>query len=135
MNKSAKLFETTPNYRAIFKLAAFQALATLVVCCGVYVYFDTREALSALFGGLVATTMNLFMAGRLFGVSRILKIRSMHANEALIRFYISVVLKILFTLTMMVFFIVVIEVSILSFIVTYLIAAVIVNLCFLLLDS
>lgn len=135
MKKSAQLFETTPNHRAIFKLAAFQALATLMVCCGLYFYFDTREALSALFGGLVATTMNLFMAGRLFGVSRILKIRSMHANEALVRFYISVVLKILFTLAMMVIFIVVIKVSVLPFITMYLIAAVIVNLCFLLLNS
>ncbi len=119
----------------MFKLSALQALSAVVFSLGVYFCFDAREALSALFGGLIATTMNLFMASRLFGANRIAKVREVSAPETLVRFYISVVLKILFTLVAMVFFIAVIEVSILPFIISYLITAVIVNLCFFLLKT
>jgi len=56
----------------------------------------------------------------------------MSANERLARFYASAILKVLFTLLMMGILIAVIKVSMLPFIIAYLIAAVIVNLLFLL---
>ena len=62
-------------------------------------------------------------------------LRSVAPGEALVRFYITAILKIIFTLAMMVIFIVVIEVSILPFIISYLIAAVIVNLLYIYLEA
>ncbi|GAA6136789.1 hypothetical protein NBRC116583_05360 [Arenicella sp. 4NH20-0111] len=135
MNKTKRKFEHETNHGAMFRLAALQAFGTMVFALSMYYCFDLREALSAFFGGLVATTMSLFMATRLFGAYRISLLREVAAGEALIRFYISVVLKMIFTLAMMTIFIVVIEVSILPFIIAYLIAAVIVNLLFLYLDA
>lgn len=135
MNQNAHKFEHQTNPGAMFRLAALQALGTVVFSLGMYFCFDLREALSSLFGGSIATMMNLFMAARLFGAFRISKLREVPAGEALVRFYISVVLKMIFTLAMMVIFIVVIKVSVLPFIIAYLITAVIVNLLFLYFDA
>ena len=135
MNEEALKFERQTNPGAMLKLASLQAIGTVVFSLGLYYCFDAREALSGLFGGLTATVMSLFMAGRLFASYRISRLRDVPPGETLLRFYLSVVLKILFTLAMMGIFIVVIEVSILPFIIAYLIAAIIVNLCFLLVDA
>lgn len=123
------------NPKAMLKLAGLQAFFTLVFSLGLWFCFDLREALSALFGGLVAASMTFFMAWRLFASHRISKLRAVEPGETLIRFYISAVLKIVFTLAMMVMFIVVIEVSILPFILAYLVAAILVNMLFLLWDA
>ena len=65
---------------------------------------------------------SLYSAGRLFTTKQ-----GASASERLARFYASVVLKIIFTLAMMVICITVLKVSLLPFIIAYLIAAVIVN--------
>lgn len=135
MNQPTQEFEKHTSPTALLKLALLQAVGTLFFCLGLYYCFDTREALSGLFGGLTATTMNFFMAARLFAAHRVANIRQVPAGEALVRFYISVVLKILFTLAVMVFFIIVIKVSILPFIVAYLLIAVIVNLLYLYIEA
>jgi len=135
MNEEARKFESQTKPGAMLKLASLQAIGTVVFSLGLYYCFDTREALSALFGGLIATVMSLFMAGRLFASYRISTLRDVPPGEALIRFYISAVLKILFTLAMMGICIIVIGVSILPFIIAYLIAAVIVNILFVLFDA
>jgi len=135
MNEEAPKFESQTKPSAILKLACLQAIGTVVFSLSLYYCFDTREALSALLGGFVATVMSLFMAGRLFASYRISRLRDVPPGEALIRFYISAVLKILFTVAMMGICIIVMEVSILPFIIAYLIAAVIVNLLFVLLDA
>jgi F0F1-type ATP synthase assembly protein I len=135
MSQEALKYERQTKPGAMLKLASLQAIGTIVFSLGLYFCFDTREAISALYGGMIATAMSLFMAGRLFAAYRISKMRKVPPGEALIRFYLSVVLKILFTLAMMSIFIVVIEVSVLPFIIAYLIAAIIVNLLFVLLDA
>lgn len=135
MNKTALEFEKKANASALLKLAFLQAFGSVVFSLGLWYCFDAREALSGLFGGLTATTMSLFMAARLFAVHRLSKLRPVAPGEALVRFYITAILKIIFTLAMMVIFIVVIEVSILPFIISYLIAAVIVNLLYIYLEA
>jgi len=112
----------------IAKLALLQLLATIVLSLVFCIVFDTRVAVSALFGGLIAALTTLYMAGRLFATRNLVQ-----APQILVRFYSSVVLKVLFTLLMMAVCIVLIKVSIVPFIVAYLVAAVAVNWLFLLL--
>jgi len=114
----------------LLKLAALQIIFTIVFTLGIYYCFDAREALSALFGGVIAAIGSCYSAGRLFTTKQ-----DAVAAEILARFYISVVLKIVFTLIMMGICLVVIKVSVLPFIIAYLIAAVIVNLLILLLPT
>jgi F0F1-type ATP synthase assembly protein I len=119
----------------ILKLAALQALGTMCLAAGLYYCFDAREAISALLGGAIASVMSLFMAGRLFASFRISKLRDVASEETLMRFYISAALKICFTLAMMSICIVVLNVSILPFVIAYLVAAIIVNLLFVRLNA
>ena len=111
----------------IVKLALLQTVGTVVFSLVLYYCFDTREALSALFGGLIAAAASLFFAGRLFTTKH-----DAPAQEILFRFYFSVAFKVIFTLAMMAICIIVMKVSILPFIISYLIAAVLVNWLFLL---
>ena len=127
MNEKSAPFPTKSRPGAVVKLAALQFLATVAFSLTLYYCFDSREALSALFGGGTAAVANLFFAGRLF-VTR----DDLPADDILRRFYRSESLKILFTLAMFAILIIVIKVSILPFIIAYLIAAVIVNMLFLL---
>jgi len=116
--------------------AALQALATFVLAVVFLYCFDAREAVSAAFGGAIATVMTLFMAGRLFSAHRLSLIREVPAGESLVRFYLSVGIKVLFTLVMMAICLIVIKVSVLPFIIAYLVAALLVNwLSLLWLDS
>jgi len=92
-----------------------------------YYCFDGREAFSALLGGLIAALTSLYMAGRLF-TSR----DNRQAEEMLARFYTSVVLKVVLTIMMMAFCIIVMKVSVLPFIIAYFISAGIINWLFLL---
>lgn len=120
-------FESKSKPSVILKLALCQLICTTFFSLVLYYCFDAREALSALFGGLVAALSSVFFASRLFAVKD-----DAPAQEMLIRFYISVALKVLFTLLMMAIFIIVMKVSILPFIIAFLLAAVIVNWLFLL---
>ena len=127
--------------KVILKLALLQAICTATFSMVLYFCFDTREAISALLGGLIAALASLFFAGRLFSSKLTSKqVRSkqvstdqdLAAGEMLVRFYFSVALKALLTLALMSICIIVLKVSILPFIVSYLLAAVIVNWLFLL---
>jgi len=92
--------------------------------------FDTREALSAFLGGSIAAIATIFFASRLFTTRH-----DAPAGEMLVRFYFSVTFKVLFTLVMMAICIIFIKVSILPFIIAYLLAAVVINLVFLLVPT
>ena len=123
---SAKI-ERSSKPGLVVKLAFLQLLGTAVFSLVLYFCFDSREALSALFGGLIAALASLFFAGRLFATKN-----DAQAQEIVFRFYFSVAFKVIFTLAMMAICIIVMKVSILPFIIAYLIAAVLVNWLFLL---
>lgn len=114
----------------LLKLALFQLLGTVVFSVVMLACFDAREALSALFGGAIAIIGSLYSAGRLFSTKQ-----NAVAAEMLIRFYVSVVLKFIFTLAMMVICLIVLKVSLLPFIIAYLISAVVINWLVLLVPS
>ncbi|MFT6045152.1 MAG: F0F1-type ATP synthase assembly protein I, partial [Arenicella sp.] len=50
----------------VVKLALLQTFGTVIFSLVLYYCFDTREAISGLFGGLIAAAASLFFAGRLF---------------------------------------------------------------------
>lgn len=131
-----KTCQTDPSSNAsqMFKLASLQMVSTLVFSGLMYFCYSTGDALSALFGGSIAALMSVFMATRMFTTHRLASVRDMTATERLARFYASAILKVFITLLMMGLFIAVIKVSMLPFIVAYLIAAVIMNLFFLLMS-
>ena len=106
----------------LVNLALLQAVATVVFSIAIFVCYDLREGLSAAFGGLIAVFGSLYSAWRLFTTKQ-----DASATEMLARFYASIVLKVIFTLAMLVICITVVKVSLLPFIIAYLIAAVIVN--------
>lgn len=114
----------------IAKLALAQLVTTLLVGLVIWICFDTRSAISALFGGSVVVLANLYMAARMR-----LRNKPLEAPKMLARFYASVILKGLFTLAMMAIFIIFIKVSIAPFIITYLLVAVAINLLFLLVPT
>ena len=118
--------------KVVLKLALLQMVGTVGFSLVLYFCFDTREALSALFGGLIAALASLFFAGRLFKTRSVDTQTDSAASELLIRFYFSVALKALLTLALMAICIIVIKVSMLPFIIAYILAAVIVNWLFLL---
>ena len=128
-------FNQSSNASAMLKLALLQLISTLVFSAVIYFCYGTGEALSALFGGMIAVLMSAFLATRMFTTHRLASVREMSASERLSRFYASAILKVIFTLMMMGIFIAVIKVSMLPFIIAYLIAAVVVNVFFLWLDA
>ena len=127
MTATPRQFDINNRPSDLLKLAMLQALFTIVFALVLYFCFDARHAVSAVFGGLIASLMTLFMAARLFSSLRISKMREVAAGETLVRFYISVVLKTIFTLMMMVICLIVIKVALLPFIIAYLISAVFIN--------
>ncbi len=120
--------KTQPS--VLLKLALLQTVGTAVFSIAMLYCFDAREALSALFGGAIAIIGSLYSAGRLFTTKQ-----DAAAAEILVRFYVSVILKIVFTLAMMAICLVVLKVSLLPFIIAYLLAAVVVNLLMLLVPA
>ena len=114
----------------LLKLALFQTFGTAIFCIAILLCFNRFEALSALFGGVIAIIGSLYSAGRLFTTKQ-----DAVAAEILVRFYVSVVLKIIFTLVMMAICLIIIKVSVLPFIIAYLLAAMVVNLLMLLVPS
>lgn len=128
VSRVMRMSKTQPG--VLLKLALLQAVGTAVFSMAMLYCFDAREALSALFGGAIAIIGSLYSAGRLFTSKP-----DAIAAEMLIRFYVSVVLKIVFTLAMMVICLVVLKVSLLPFIIAYLLAAVVVNLLMLLVPA
>ena len=127
MNSNARQLEINNRPSDLLKLSFLQALFTIVFALVLYFCFDARQAISGLLGGLIASLMTLFMAGRSFAAVRISTMREVPAGESLVRFYFSVILKIIFTLVMMAICLIIIEVAVLPFIIAYLISAVIIN--------
>jgi len=123
-------FESKSRPGLIATLALWQFAGTAVLSLVLYVSFDLGVAISAFLGGSVAALTSLYMAGRLLASKQ-----TVLAPQMLMRFYSSVVLKVLFTLVMMVICIVFIKVLIAPFIIAYLIAAVAINLMFLLVPA
>ncbi len=134
LNKFEHLNKSS-NASEMLKLALLQLTSTIAFSVVMYFCYGVGQSLSAFYGGLIAALMSAFMATRMFTTHRLATIHDMPAAERLARFYVSVILKVLFTLMMMAIFIVVIKVSVLPFIIAYLIAAVIVNLLMLLVPS
>jgi len=120
-------FESKSRPGLVLKLALLQFLGAAVFSLVLFYCFDMREALSALLGGSIAAIASIFFASRLFTTKH-----DAQAAEILVRFYFSAALKVLFTLVMMAICILFIKVSILPFIISYLIAAVVINWLFLL---
>ena len=106
----------------LLKLALLQLICTVLFSLVLYYCFDSREALSALLGGLVAVLASSFSAWQLFRGGQ-----NLQAEEMLARFYLSTVLKIVFSLAMIAICIIVMKVSTLPFIIAYLLAALVVN--------
>ncbi|MBX2849847.1 MAG: ATP synthase subunit I [Acidiferrobacterales bacterium] len=129
---SIQTFSTKSEPKVIMKLALLQIIGTLVFSLILFFCFDKREALSALCGGAIAALASLFFAGRLFTTKTVATDQDSAAGEILIRFYFSVALKALLTLALMAICILVLKVSMLPFMVAYIVAAVIVNWLFLL---
>ena len=111
----------------IVKLALLQLIGTIAFSAVMYYCYDAREALSALLGGLIATVSSFYLAGRLFTSKQ-----NRPPEEMLARFYASVVLKVILTIAMMAICIIVMQVSVLPFIIAYFISAGIINWLFLL---
>ncbi|RBP53783.1 ATP synthase subunit I [Arenicella xantha] len=125
-----RVVESKSRPDLIAKLALAQLAATLVVSLLFWAFVDTPSSISALFGGLVVALANFYMAARMR-----VKSNTQEASQMLARFYASVILKVLFTLAMMVIFIIFIKVSIAPFIITYLLVAVAINMLFLLVPT
>lgn len=106
----------------LLKLAVMQFVCTLIFSVVLYFSFDAREALSAFFGGVIAVFSSLLFAWQLYRGGH-----NLEPHAMLVRFYVSVVLKLILSLAMMAVFIIVIKVSLLPFIVAYLLGALIVN--------
>lgn len=127
MTERVANFNSKTKPGELLKLAVLQLIGTVVFSLSMYYCFDQREAISALLGGSIACFSSLFLASRLFTARA-----DMQAEEILARFYITTVLKIIFTLALMAFCIILLKVSMLPFIIAYLLAALIVNWLFLL---
>ncbi len=131
-SEQVQALSTKSEPKVVLKLALLQMLGSFVFSLVLYFCFDTREALSALFGGLIAALASLFFAGRLFNTRSVDIQADSAASELLVRFYFSVALKALLTLALMAICIIVLKVSMLPFIIAYVLAAVVINWLFLL---
>lgn len=127
MNAKHANLDSKNKPSVVLKLALLQFIGTFFLSLVLYYCFDIREALSAFIGGSIAAVANFLFAMRLLTTRH-----DMQAEEMLVRFYFSVALKVLFTLAMMAIFIIKFKVSMLPFIIAYLVAAVLINLLYLL---
>lgn len=115
------------NAKIVVRLSCWQAIFTILFAFGMFVFVGKHEAVSALMGGFICSLANLFFAGRLFSSQS-----EQPPKQMLRRFYRSEALKIVFTLTMFIIAMSIAKVALLPFIVSYLLAALIVNWLFLL---
>jgi F0F1-type ATP synthase assembly protein I len=118
--------------KALLQLALLQFISTVAFSLTIYVCFTSYEGLSALFGGLVAVLANMYVALKarkpvIIEPSVTESDELAPAVEMLQRFYRFEVTKILLTLTMFAICVVVLKVSVLPFIIAYVIAALIVT--------
>jgi F0F1-type ATP synthase assembly protein I len=116
----------------MLRLALLQLVCTVGFSLGMYVCFTFYQGLSALLGGLVAVIANFYVALKtrkpLQVAPQVVDIDDLAtATEMLQRFYRFEVTKIVLTLTMFAIGVFVIQVSVLPFIIAYLLAALIVT--------
>ena len=119
--------QTQRKSGVIVKLALLQMIGAIAFSGVLYFCFDARQALSALLGGLIAAITSFYMAGRLFTSKQ-----QCPPEAMLARFYASIVLKVVLTISMMAICIIVMKVSVLPFIISYFMSAAVVNWLFLL---
>ena len=112
----------------MFKLAFLQIVCTVFFAAVIWYCFDAHEAVSALLGGLISVLSSFYIGLRMITQNRLAETTAIEPEHSLMRFYTSTIVKIVFTLMMMGICIIVLKVSILPFIIAYLLAAVIVNL-------
>lgn len=122
MNQNAARAMSKTRPSDLLKLALLQLVGSLAFSVVLYFCFDTREAVSAFLGGLIAVLASLFSAWQLARGGQHLQPQAM-----LMRFYISTILKVAFSLAMMAICVIVMKVSMLPFIIAYLLSAVVVN--------
>ncbi|MEO0369790.1 MAG: ATP synthase subunit I [Pseudomonadota bacterium] len=113
------------------QLAFMQAVCTATFSATLYFCFTAYEAVSAILGGGTAVVANLLLAVKtradIANISAPDRDEDAVAKELLYRFYRFEVFKVVFTLTIFAICIVVMKVSILAFIIAYLLAALIVT--------
>lgn len=122
MNQNTSGVDRGPRPAAILKLALLQLVGTIAFSLVVYICFDQRAAVSALLGGSIAVLSSLFAARQLQRGAK-----QVQPEAKLAQFYASVVLRIVFSLAMMAICIIVMKVSMLPFIIAFLLAAVVIN--------
>ena len=116
---------------ALYQLALAQGICTTAFALGMLYCFGIYEAISACIGGLVALSANLYLAVKMHKAVLLQETNAKTEQQEplgmLQRFYRFEVLKIVFTVTMFVIAVVVIQVSILPFIIAYVLAALVVT--------
>jgi len=98
----------------VTKLSLIQLLFVLVLTVFTYLVWSNMHAASAFIGGMICVLANLFFAGKLF-----LNKRLELPEEILQKFYRSELLKLIFTITMFVLVLLLIEVEFIAFILAY----------------
>ena len=139
MQKSININTPDKEKGVVLKLAAVQAFGTIIFALAMLYCFDSRQALSALLGGLIAVLANLLFALQNYlqkvknKKSSLIVNSDFIAKQLLFNFYWSETLKVVFTLAMLGICIAVLKVSMLPFIIAYAFAALIINWLYLLL--
>ncbi len=122
--------------RVLLQLALLQLICSIAFALTLYVCFTAYVGLSALLGGLVATIATVYVALKVRKTVSPASDELAPAVYMLQRFYRFEVSKVILTLTMFAISVFVIKVSILPFIIAYLLAALIVTwLALLVLDQ
>ncbi len=98
----------------VTKLSLIQLVFTVLFSVLTGLIWGLPYAVSALLGGMICVTANLFFAGKLF-----LSKRYVQPEQILQKFYRSEVLKLLFTFTMFILVFVLIEIKFVAFILAY----------------
>ena len=108
----------------VIKLSLTQLIFTLIFSSVIFLIWGKLHGVSALLGGLICTTANLFFAGKLFFGRH-----TTEPKQILRQFYRSEALKIVFTLAMIILVYKLIDIEFLSFILAYSFAALLNWLC------
>jgi ATP synthase protein I len=108
----------------VTKLSLIQLFFTLIFFVVAYFYGGKLHGTSALLGGLICTTANLFFAGKLF-----LAKQTADPKMILRQFYRSEALKIAYTIAMFILVLKLTNIEFLSFILAYSFAALLNWLC------
>ena len=114
----------------VTKLSLIQLLFTLVMTVVVTFFWSKSHGFSALLGGLICTSANLFFASKLFFGNQ-----TNDPKTILRQFYRSEALKIAFTIAMFILILKLISIEFLPFILAYFFAALLNLICLPILKS